>query len=134
MANITITFADGTSHVYENVPGDVTRERALQRARQDFPGREVSGVSGGQTIEAIQQAAAPRQFGPTEKAPMSEFLPRTAISEPSLAAPPSVAFEAGVPTDQARAIQIFAQRRGIDPSRYRVINGEIAFRDRKSVV
>jgi hypothetical protein len=128
MANITITFADGTSHVYENVPGDVTRERALQRARQDFPGREVSGVSGGTTVEATQQAAMPRQFGTTEKAQMSEFLPRTAISEPSLAAPPSVAFEAGVPTDQARAIQIFAQRRGIDPSRYRVINGEIAFR------
>ena len=35
---------------------------------------------------------------------------------------------AGIPTDQARAIQIFAQRRGIPVDRYRVIGGEIAYR------
>lgn len=45
MANITITFADGTSHVYENVPNDVTREQAIQRAARDFAGKQVSNVS-----------------------------------------------------------------------------------------
>lgn len=45
MADITITFADGTSHVYENVPNDVTREQAIQRAARDFAGKQVSNVS-----------------------------------------------------------------------------------------
>lgn len=45
MADITITFADGTSHVYENVPNDITREQAIQRASRDFAGKQVSNVS-----------------------------------------------------------------------------------------
>jgi hypothetical protein len=45
MADITITFADGTSHVYENVPNDVTREQAIQRAARDFAGKQISNVS-----------------------------------------------------------------------------------------
>lgn len=45
MADITVTFADGTSHVYENVPNDVTREQAIQRASRDFSGKQVSNVS-----------------------------------------------------------------------------------------
>ena len=40
MADITITFADGTSHVYENVPNDVTREQAT--------GAGVAGHDGGE--------------------------------------------------------------------------------------
>lgn len=45
MADITVTFADGTSHVYENVPNDVTREQALQRARKDFSNKQIQDVS-----------------------------------------------------------------------------------------
>lgn len=45
MADITITFADGTSHVYENVPNDITREQAIQRAARDFAGKQISNVS-----------------------------------------------------------------------------------------
>lgn len=45
MADITITFADGTSHVYENVPNDITREQAIQRAARDFAGKQISKVS-----------------------------------------------------------------------------------------
>lgn len=45
MADITIKFADGSTHVYENVPNDVTREQALQRAAKDFSGKQVADVS-----------------------------------------------------------------------------------------
>lgn len=45
MADITVTFADGTSHVYENVPNDVTREQALQRAKKDFSDKSIQDVS-----------------------------------------------------------------------------------------
>ncbi len=101
-------------------------DRKKKREASEAP--EPTGqVDFAKELTGTKSAIAPR---PSRDgfAPMREFLPRAAISEPSLAAPPGVAFEAGVPTDQARAIQIFAQRRGIDPSRYRVIDGEIAFR------
>ena len=45
MADITVTFADGTSHVYENVPNDVTRDQALQRAKKDFSDKSIKDVS-----------------------------------------------------------------------------------------
>ena len=45
MADITITFSDGSTHVYENVPNDVTRDQVLQRASKDFSGRQVANVS-----------------------------------------------------------------------------------------
>lgn len=45
MADITVTFADGTSHIYENVPNDVTRDQALQRARKDFSNKQIQNIS-----------------------------------------------------------------------------------------
>ena len=44
--NITITFEDGTTHVYQNAPDDLTPVAVQQRAQQDF-GKNVIGVDGG---------------------------------------------------------------------------------------
>jgi hypothetical protein len=44
--NITITFEDGTTHVYQNAPDDLTPAAVQQRAQQDF-GKNVIGVDGG---------------------------------------------------------------------------------------
>ena len=93
------------------------KKRQEPTERVDFAAELTSGR------RAISPRAGTGQFPP-----IGEMLPRTAISEPSMAAEPSTAFMAGIPTDQARAIQIFAQRRGIPVDRYRVIGGEIAYR------
>jgi hypothetical protein len=45
MANITITFSDGSTHLYEGVPESVTREQVMQRAAKDFQGKEIVDVS-----------------------------------------------------------------------------------------
>lgn len=45
MADITITFSDGSTHIYENVPNDVTRDQLMQRASKDFSGKQISNVS-----------------------------------------------------------------------------------------
>lgn len=45
----------------------------------------------------------------------------------AMAAPPSVALRAGVPTDKKFAIKEFAKARGIPESRYRVVNDEIVY-------
>jgi hypothetical protein len=50
-----------------------------------------------------------------------------AISDPSMGASPGAAFVGGIPTDKQAAIKFFAERRGIPTSRYRVVDGEIAY-------
>jgi hypothetical protein len=44
--NITVTFADGSQHVYDNAPDDVTPEAVSQRAQQEF-GKSVTALDGG---------------------------------------------------------------------------------------
>ena len=51
--NITVTFDDGTSHVYQNAPDTLTPDMVQARAQQDF-GKAVKSLDGG-------RAAAPAQ-------------------------------------------------------------------------
>lgn len=44
--NITVTFADGSQHVYQNAPDNVTPEQVAARAQQDF-GKQVKAMDGG---------------------------------------------------------------------------------------
>ena len=44
--NITVTFDDGSQHVYQNAPDDVTPEAVTQRAQQDY-GKTVKALDGG---------------------------------------------------------------------------------------
>lgn len=48
--NITVTFDDGTSHVYANAPDDLTPEVVGQRAASEF-GRQVVKLDGGRPQE-----------------------------------------------------------------------------------
>ena len=49
--NITITFSDGTSHVYQNAPDNLTPDMVQQRAQQDF-GKTVVSMDGGRPAPA----------------------------------------------------------------------------------
>ena len=51
----------------------------------------------------------------------------TAISDPRMSAGAGTAFMGGIPTDKQSAIKYFAQKRGIPTSKYRVIDGNIAY-------
>lgn len=44
MADISVQFQDGTSHVYKNVPDSVSRDAAIARAQKDF-GKEITNIS-----------------------------------------------------------------------------------------
>jgi len=57
--NITITFADGTSNLYQNVPENVTPDMAQLRAEKDFPDKKVTGLDGGRPPAEAAPAAAP---------------------------------------------------------------------------
>jgi len=44
--NITVTFSDGTNHVYQNAPDDLTPDAVEARAQKDF-GKTVTSLDGG---------------------------------------------------------------------------------------
>lgn len=45
MADITVFFNDGTSHIYENAPDSLKREDVLTRVASDFPDKQVQNLS-----------------------------------------------------------------------------------------
>ena len=45
--NITITFSDGASHRYENIPDGVTPDMIEARVQRDFPGKKITNIDGG---------------------------------------------------------------------------------------
>ena len=53
MADITVTFNDGTSHVYRDAPESLTKDDVIARATRDFSGKKITGldrVAGGQKL------------------------------------------------------------------------------------
>ena len=56
--DITVTFADGSTHVYKNAPDDVTPEQVSSRAASEF-GQEVASLDGGRKPVAAAPAPAP---------------------------------------------------------------------------
>jgi len=74
-----------------------------------YGGSATSGVQSGTGI-----------YPPIEKPPV-------AISSPSMGASVGTAFMGGIPTDKNAAVNYFAKQRGISPSRYKIIDGDIAY-------
>lgn len=59
--NITLTFDDGTSHVYQNAPDDVTPDQIEERATKEFSGKKISGMDGGNAPVAPKKETAPEK-------------------------------------------------------------------------
>lgn len=67
--NITVTFEDGTSHVYQQAPDNLTPDQVSARAQKDF-GKSVASLDGGRPA-AVEAGSAinqiPRQLGLTAR-------------------------------------------------------------------
>jgi hypothetical protein len=88
--DITVTFEDGTQHVYRNAPDDITPDAVTERAKRDF-GKAVTALDGGRGGAPEQPAAAVPQPAEPEPAPVGQ-IPGPA---PGQVAPP--AFEPPTP-------------------------------------
>lgn len=55
--NITVTFNDGTTHVYQNAPDDLTPDAVQARAQKDF-GKSVVSLDGGKGAPSAERKAA----------------------------------------------------------------------------
>ena len=63
MRNITVTFDDGSTHVYQNAPDTVTPEEITARAQKDF-GKGVTALDGGkQTKNRVDPSIFPLPVG-----------------------------------------------------------------------
>lgn len=49
--NVTLTFNDGSSHVYNGVPDDATPDAVMGRAAKEFSGKQITNIDGGKTAE-----------------------------------------------------------------------------------
>lgn len=52
--NITITFDDGTSHVYQNAPDSVTPQAVYERAAKEFAGKKIVNLDGGRKAAGVR--------------------------------------------------------------------------------
>lgn len=57
--NVTVTFADGSTHVYQNAPDNITPEQVSERAQREF-GKAVSSLDGG---KAAKESGIAQQVG-----------------------------------------------------------------------
>ena len=60
--NITVTFDDGSSHVYQNAPDDITPDAVEARAKKDF-GKNVTALDGGRPPPAAPKPIPERTYG-----------------------------------------------------------------------
>ena len=74
--NITVTFDDGTSHVYQNAPDNLTPDMVQERAQKDF-GKVVKSLDGG-------RAAAPSEVpGPRMTGSIVDQIPGSSVRAPA---------------------------------------------------
>lgn len=57
--NITVTFDDGSKHVYQGAPDDITPDQVTSRAQQEF-GKQVTGIDGGRPKQNQTNTVAPQ--------------------------------------------------------------------------
>lgn len=54
---VTLTFDDGTQHVYDNVPDNVTPAQVQERAAKEFAGKVLKNIDGGKKAESFLDKA-----------------------------------------------------------------------------
>lgn len=86
--NVTVTFEDGTQHVYRNAPDNLTPEQASERAAQEF-GKPVKSLDGGKAAEPLD----PRQANEAAQARLKAAEEAWKSSRGSIFSPSSDEFK-----------------------------------------
>ena len=63
--NVTITFDDGTTHVYKNAPDDITPKSVYDRAAKEFSGKKIKNIDGGRQTAATPDRTVMGYLGET---------------------------------------------------------------------
>lgn len=52
--DVTVTLANGSRHVFKNVPDNVTPDQIEQRAARQFPGQSIKAIDGGRKVSRTE--------------------------------------------------------------------------------
>ncbi len=63
MADITVQFSDGTSHIYKNAPDSATQDDVIARAAKDFAGKEVTNLQRSLRKQKVDASQIPVEPG-----------------------------------------------------------------------
>jgi hypothetical protein len=72
---VTLTFADGSQHVYDGVPDDATPREVQERADREFAGRKLVHIDGGRA------AAIPGQEGEAARVAVAQAQPQPTLAQ-----------------------------------------------------
>lgn len=67
MADITVQFSDGTSHIYKNAPDSATQDDVIARAAKDFAGKEVTNLQRSLKKQKVDASQIPVEPGANTK-------------------------------------------------------------------
>jgi hypothetical protein len=98
--NITVTFDDGTTHVYNNAPDDVTPDQITARVAKEFKGKAVSALDGGRKPAAPAVPTTGRGEGYQDPRMVGSKTERQQVTAPA----ERKAYEAGRQTDARRGL------------------------------
>jgi hypothetical protein len=90
MRNVTVSFADGTTHQYSQVPDNVTPEQITARVAQEFSGQTIANIDGG------RQAIQPRESRGATGGWEEEQRPAKPMASRGVSKPNSSAVEAAL--------------------------------------
>jgi hypothetical protein len=82
--SVTVEFDDGTSHVYDNVPDNITNDKINERAQQEYADKNVVNIN-----HVATPASEPTPAAPSGPAPQPSAAPNGPVApgqEPSIAA------------------------------------------------
>jgi hypothetical protein len=63
MADITVQFSDGTSHIYKNAPDSATQDDVIARAAKDFVGKEITNLQRSLKKQKVDASQIPVEPG-----------------------------------------------------------------------
>ena len=57
--NVTVSFEDGSQHIYNNVPDDVSPDGIIERAQQEFGELPITNIDGGKPSKSEHEFLNP---------------------------------------------------------------------------